>query len=188
VTLRKALDRLYVGSGAIASLLIASICLLVCTQVIFNVITRFGGRSVNLTIPSYADFAGYFLAASSFLALAYTLTQGGHIRVNLVLTRLPPGVRISVESMSLAICTLISFYATFYVAKLCLESYEFGDLSPGIIAIPLWIPQTAVLTGLTIFSVALFDCLYQTIKTRSSLFEAEESLSLSQPQSESQHE
>ena len=170
--IRKTLDRLYVGSGAIASLLIAAICLLVCTQVIFNLINKFGGRSVNLTIPSYGDFAGYFLAASSFLALAYTLTRGGHIRVNLLLTRLPTSARWVAEILSLAICAVVAWYATFYMLKLCLESHEFGDLSPGIVAVPLWIPQSIVLLGLTILSVALVDCLCRTISTRESLFDA----------------
>ena len=165
------------GSGAIASLLIAAICLLVTTQVIFNLITRFGGRSVNLTIPSYGDFAGYFLAASSFLALAYTLTQGGHIRVNLVLTRLPSRVRQVAEALSMITCAAVSFYATFYMAKLCLESYEFGDLSYGIIAVPLWIPQCVVLLGLVIFSIALVDCAYRTIVGRESIFEAAKTVS-----------
>ena len=110
--IRKVLDCLYVGSGAIAALLIAAICLLVSTQVLFNLITRFGGGSVNLTIPSYGDFAGYFLAASSFLALAYTLTRGGHIRVNLMLTRLPSRAQWLAEILSLSICTVLSAYVT----------------------------------------------------------------------------
>ncbi len=169
--MRKFLDRLYWGSGVVASLLIAAICLLVCTQVLFNAITRFGGRSVNLTIPSYGDFAGYFLAASSFLALAYTLTQGGHIRVNLVLTRLPLPAQKTADILSLAVCSAVSCYATFYMAKLCLESYEYQDLSPGIVAIPLWIPQSIVLIGLSILSIALVDCVCRTITSKGSLFE-----------------
>ncbi len=172
--IRKALDRLYISSGAVASLLIAGICLLVCTQVLFNLITRFGGLSINLTIPSYGDFAGYMLAASSFLALAYTLTQGGHIRVNLVLTRLPIGARWVAEMLSLCACAVVSGYVTFYMGKLCWESYEFGDLSPGIVAIPIWIPQSSVLVGMIILTVALFDCLQRTITSRASVFAAVE--------------
>lgn len=173
--IRKSLNRLYVGSGALASLLIAAICILVCTQVVFNLITRFGGRSVNLSIPSYGDFAGYFLAASSFLALAYTLTQGGHIRVNLVLTRLPSRARLVAEVFSLCVSTGVVAFATYYMAKLCLESYEFGDLSAGIIAVPIWIPQSVVLLGLSILTIALADFLVSTIQTRQSAFEAIES-------------
>ena len=142
----------------------------------FNIITKFGNGSVNLTIPSYGEFAGYFLAASSFLALAYTLTRGGHIRVNLLLTRLPLTARLCAEVFSLALCAGVSVFVTFYMAKLCLESYEFGDLSPGIVPVPLWIPQSAVLLGLVIFSIALLDLLYRTISTRKSAFEEQESL------------
>lgn len=172
--IRKALDKLYISSGATASLLIAGICLLVCTQVLFNLITRFGGLSVNLTIPSYADFAGYMLAASSFLALAYTLTQGGHIRVNLVLSRLPLRVKWIAEIFSFFVCAIASGYITFHMGKHCLESYEFGDLSPGIIAIPIWIPQLSVLVGMTIFTIALIDCLLRTIISRTSYFDSVE--------------
>lgn len=172
--IRKALDILYIGSGALASLLIAGICLLVCTQVLFNLITRFGGLGVNLTIPSYADFAGYLLATSSFLALAYTLTQGGHIRVNLVLSRLPTRVRWIAEIFSLCLCAVVSAYVTFYMGKLCIESYEFGDLSPGIIAIPIWIPQCFVLAGMIIFTVALIDCLLRTLLLKTFVFDAAE--------------
>lgn len=172
--MRKTLDKLYVGSGVIASLLIAAICVLVCTQVVFNLITRLGGGSINLTIPSYGEFAGYFLAASSFLALAYTLTNGGHIRVNLLLTRLPPRVQLAAEVISLAVCALMSIYVSYYMAKLCLESHEFGDLSPGIVPVSLWIPQSVVLLGLIILSIALVDLLLRTISTRKSVFEEHE--------------
>ncbi len=170
--IRKALDSLYISSGAIASLLIAGICLLVCTQVLSNLITRFGGLSINLTIPSYADFAGYMLAAASFLALAYTLTQGGHIRVNLLLTRLPTRAKWISEIFSFCACAFVSGYVTFYMGRLCLESYKFGDLSPGIVAIPIWIPQCFVLVGMIIFTVALIDCLQRTIISGTSVFDA----------------
>ena len=40
------------------------------------------GQAIGLTIPSYADFTGFFLAASSFFALAHTHREGGHIRVS----------------------------------------------------------------------------------------------------------
>ena len=163
---------MYLCSGALASLLIAAICVLVCTQVVFNLITRFGGRSVNLTIPSYGDFAGYFLAASSFLALAYTLTRGGHIRVNLVLSRLPAPLRLISEVLSTTLCAVVSLYATYYMARLCLESHEYQDLSTGIIAIPIWIPQTVVLLGMSILSIALIDILHSLITTRTSTIDS----------------
>ncbi|MEO5621424.1 MAG: hypothetical protein ABIQ32_12915, partial [Sphingomicrobium sp.] len=81
--MRNILDRLYQFSGGLAALAILAICLLITAQIGFNIIARLGGADLSYTIPSYADFAGYFLSTASFMALAYTLRAGGHIRVGL---------------------------------------------------------------------------------------------------------
>lgn len=155
--MRRMLDAIYLVSGLISAGLIAAICLLVTTQVVFNLITKSGFFDVNLTIPSYADFAGYMLAASTFLALAYTLTRGGHIRVGILLNVLPRPARLAAEMVSLLVGAGVAGLATYYMYELTSESHEFGDMSSGIIAIPLYIPQLAVLAGLAILTLALVD-------------------------------
>ncbi|NNK14741.1 MAG: TRAP transporter small permease, partial [Desulfofustis sp.] len=91
--MRKFLDSLYLASGWAAAFFIAAICSLVVAQVCLNLIDRISGlitgTAIGLTIPSYADFTGFFLAAASFLALAHTLRQGAHIRVTLLISHLP---------------------------------------------------------------------------------------------------
>ncbi|MCY0096047.1 TRAP transporter small permease [Hoeflea ulvae] len=167
--MRKLLDAIYTISGLVSAMLIAAICLLVTTQVVLNLVTKTGLLSVNLTIPSYADFAGYMLAASTFLALAYTLVRGGHIRVTMVLNIVPTGLRLVGEVVSLLIGTVVSGVATYYMYRLTLESYEFGDMSSGIVAIPLFVPQSTVLAGLLILTIALIDLTVQTIRTGGSV-------------------
>lgn len=175
--MRRLLDWLYNFSGALAAALIAAICFLVTTQVVLNLITKIGGSSFAMTIPSYADFAGYFLAASSFLALAYTLMRGGHIRVTLALNMLGTGkLRFATEVLALALCAGCAAYITYYVIHLVLESYQFGDKSAGIIAIPIWIPQTPVAIGLVIFTIALFDLLFRTLRAGAPVLENREEM------------
>ncbi len=164
--IRKTLDRLYSISGAVAAVFLVLICLLVSVQVVFNLITKLFGTDFALTIPSYAEFAGFFLASASFLALAYTLMRGGHIRVTLVLQFLPKTARFMFEIFGLALCAATSLYATWFMANLTYESFEFGDLSPGIIATPLWIPQTSLTIGLAILSIALLDLTISTLIKR----------------------
>ncbi len=164
--IRKLLDGLYNISGAIAAGFLALICVLVSVQVILNLITKLFGTTFALTIPSYAEFAGFFLAAASFLALAYTLMRGGHIRVTLVLQFLPKSARLIFEVLGLAICSATAIYATYFMGRLTYESYSFGDLSPGIIAVPLWIPQTSLALGLGILAIALTDLTISTIIKR----------------------
>ncbi len=164
--IRAFLDRLYIVSGAIGAGFLVLICVLVTLQVILNLITKIFGTSYALTIPSYAEFAGFFLAASSFLALAYTLTRSGHIRVTLILQFLPEKWRLAFEVFSLFLCAITAIFATWFMGKLTIESYKFGDLSPGIIAVPLWIVQLSLVIGLAILSIALIDLTISTIIKR----------------------
>lgn len=159
--MRKALDALYLASGWLAAGFIAAICALVVAQVGLNLIDRIStlatGTAIGLTIPSYADFTGFFLASASFLALAHTLRQGSHIRVNLLISHLPDSIARILEFWCVSVATLISCYFTWYTGVLVRESLLYHDLSPGMIAVPLWIPQSGMLVGLIILSIALID-------------------------------
>lgn len=161
--IRKFLDRLYALSGAISAGFLVLICALVTVQVLLNLSTKIFGTKLAMTIPSYAEFAGFFLAAASFMALAYTLNKGGHIRVTLLKQFLPQKVQLISEIFALGICTIAAIYATWFMASLNMESLRFGDMSPGIIAVPLWIPQVSLTLGLAIFAIALADLTIRTI-------------------------
>lgn len=162
--LRKTLDRLYNLAGAIAALAILFICVVVSAQVGLNILARFGGPSLSFTIPSYADFAGFALATASFLGLAYTLRAGDHIRVNLLLVRLPERAQWRLEICTLAGAGAMAAYAAWFALSLMRESLRYGDLSPGIIAVPLWIPQLSMVAGLTLLAIAFFDSMVEVIR------------------------
>jgi len=165
--MRKWLNGLYRVSCWLAAGCIAAIALLVVCQVFLNLLDRCSalltGTAIGLTIPSYADFTGFFLAAASFLSLAWTLREGGHIRVTLVTGNLPRRVQRIVEVWCVSVAAAITLYFTWYTAKLTYDSYLYHDLSPGMIAVPIWIPQTAMLTGLLILSIALVDELFSLL-------------------------
>jgi TRAP-type C4-dicarboxylate transport system permease small subunit len=166
--MRKWLNVLYKTSFWLGAGSIAMICMLVVCQVLLNLIDRVStfltGSAIGLTIPSYADFTGFLLAAASFLSLAYTLREGAHIRVALLVSRLPKKIHTSVEIWCIVFSLAVSLYFTWYTAKLTHESYTYNDLSAGMIAVPIWIPQTAMLLGLVVLSVALFDELVAVCK------------------------
>ena len=144
-----------------AAACIGAIALLVVCQVLLNLLDRlstlFLGTAIGLTIPSYADFTGFLLAAASFLSLASTLRQGGHIRVVLLVGRLPERVQRFFELWCAGAALALALYVSWYTAKLTYESYTYHDLSFGMIPVPLWIPQSAMLAGLIILSIALAD-------------------------------
>lgn len=168
--MRKILDHLYRGSGIAAAVFLAAICLVVILQVGANVVDVVAGwifgHSFGLMVPSYAEFAGFFLAAASFLALAYTLRCGAHIRVSMVIQNLTAGQRQVIEVWCTAIGVLLSGYFSIYTIGLIVESYEFGDLSPGMVPIPLWIPQVPMAVGLVVLTIALIDELVEAVAGR----------------------
>jgi TRAP-type C4-dicarboxylate transport system permease small subunit len=168
--MRAALDTLYRLSGWAAALLILGICALVTAQVALNatdkVIGAMGMPPLGLTIPSYADFTGFFLAAASFLALASTLRSGGHIRVGLLLDRLPVAARRWVEASCLGAAAAVALFFTWFIGALAGGSLRFNDLSSGMVAVPLWIPQAAMTAGLAVLSLALLDDLAAVLAGR----------------------
>lgn len=155
--LRHTLDRIYLIAGWCAAGCILAIACLVTAQISLNLITRAFG--IPATIPSYADFAGFLLAAASFLAAPWTMRSGGHIRVSLVTSRLPATSQRYIELGVLVIASLLIGYAFYYIVLLIGESWQFGDVSPGIIAVPLWIPQTIMGVGMGLLLVSLLDAL-----------------------------
>jgi len=168
--MRYLLDTLYKSSCWLAAASIGAICLLVVSQVMLNIVDRlssvFLGSAIGLTIPSYSDFTGFLLAAASFLSLAHTLREGSHIRVVLVLGRLPEKVQRVAEVWCVGFAFSIAAYFTWFTAKLTLESYSYHDLSSGMIAVPIWIPQSFMLVGLVILSIALLDELITVVRGR----------------------
>jgi len=144
--MEKWLDKAFDACGAIAAIFLVGICVLVLAQII--------GRLLGVAIPSADEFAGYCLSASTFLALSYALRQGSHIRVTLLIDRLPSRGRRWFEAMCVAGGLALSAYLTWFTIEMVWFSIEFGDLTQGLVPIPLWIPQMGMVIGVTMLTLA----------------------------------
>lgn len=147
--MRRFLDWLYTGSGVLAGIFLILIAALSLAQI--------SGRVLGFDAYSFDDFAGFCMAASSFLGLAHTYRRNEHIRVSMLVDRLSGGKRRVLEALCLAASTLLVSYFAWYAADMTLTSYQIGDVSQGLIAVPLWIPQIGMALGLAIMSIALLD-------------------------------
>lgn len=147
--LRRALDRLYLAAGALAGVFLALVGILV----LLSIVTRLLG----IYVAGITDYAGYAMAASSFLALAYTFRHGGHIRVELFLEQLSGRRRRLAELWCLAAGTFLAGYLAWFAVKMVRVSYRLGDVSESADATPLWIPQSAMAIGAVLLAVALAD-------------------------------
>ncbi|NYT57593.1 TRAP transporter small permease [Alcaligenaceae bacterium] len=156
--IRKTLDCLYSFCGVLACISLFATAAIILAQII--------GRMLGILIPSSDEFAGFAMGAATFLGLAYTLRADGHIRVNLFTQKLSPSVRRPVEICVLIIGVAVMSYFTWYNASLTYSSYEFNDVSAGLIPVALWIPQSVMTFGTLLMTVALLDELILTIRGR----------------------
>ncbi|MFN3417586.1 MAG: TRAP transporter small permease [Caldimonas sp.] len=147
--MRRVLDALYDGAAVLAAL-----CMIgTLAMVLGSVIDRFH----TLPLRGMDAYAGYFMAAAAFLSLAHTLKRGEHIRVTLVLNALGTKGRRALELWSLSVAVGLSGLFAFYSARLVWQSRAFHDISTGIDATPLWIPQLAMAAGTLLLFIAFLD-------------------------------
>ncbi|TYL46613.1 TRAP transporter small permease [Marinomonas sp. IMCC 4694] len=164
-------DKLYQASGLLAGLCIVIITLLLLAQIV--------GRLLGFIVPSAEDFAGYALAASTFLGLAYTFREGGHIRVTLVIERFSPLPRKIQEATILILSFALLCYLSYACSYMVYESYIYEEVSYGYIPVPLWIPQVPVAVGVIALNLAILDALIMVLKGEKPTYsQQEDALSL----------
>ncbi len=147
--MRKTLDFLYDAAGYTAAFFMVGILLMVLASVV--------GRAAGFQLRGSDAYAGYAMAAASFLALAHTLRRGEHIRVGLFLERFGGRLRRPLEIWSHAAGAFFCAVLALFSVRLVWQSHAFNDISQGNDATPLWIPQIAMAAGAIVLLVAMVD-------------------------------
>jgi TRAP-type C4-dicarboxylate transport system permease small subunit len=175
------LRSLYNLGGYCAAFCLCLICAMITAQVLGRIVDTFaiwsGYDRIGLAVPGLAEVSGFLLVGASFLGLAYTFVNGGHIRVTLLIGSLPGRVRVYVELWSLSLALLLCAYLGWFLFWLIHDSYTFGETSYGLVPIPLWIPQSAMMVGVVLFCLALAEAwitVLITALTRPSAFVADD--------------
>ena len=152
--MRVALDRLYLSAGILAALFLIAILGLIVVQMV--------ARWSGMVFRGAPDYAGYAMAASSFLALAYALNAGAHIRVSLLLSALGRYRRLG-EIWCFGLGTYLSWFFAWHAVKMTYASWRWHDISQGQDATPMWIPQTLMSLGTIILAIAFADHLFRLV-------------------------
>ena len=155
-SLDKSLNKLYKASGYIAAFFL----IFVAVFIVIGISLRIFGFYVR----GLAEYSGYCMASASFFALAYTFVEGGHIRITLFLEKLSGNNKWLMEIWCLGITSFFSGYLSFYFIKMLIISYKFQERSEGADEILIWIPQTSVAIGSTIFFISVLHQLILNIK------------------------
>jgi len=163
--IRCILNWLYNAAGYIAAFFLVGIGLTIVVQLVC--------RFVGVTFDS-TELAGFCMAATTFFGLAHTFREGAHVRITLTLDRLPPRLRRAFEVVNCLVAGAGVSFLAWYVVDLMLQSLRYNDVSPGLLAIPFWIPQAGVAAGEVLFAVALLDELCWILVGRNPSYDVDE--------------
>jgi TRAP-type C4-dicarboxylate transport system permease small subunit len=145
--MRSLLNRLFDFTGFLAGLFMIGTLLTVLSSIL--------GRLMPVFELHGADaYAGYCMAASAFLALATTLRRGEHIRVTLLINRLSPQAHRWLDIFCHVVAIAIAGNLAWFSVRLVSQSFAFNDISTGLDATPLWIPQLGMAVGTVVFVLA----------------------------------
>lgn len=173
--MRKLLEQVYSAATVLAACCLITIAGLVVLQVLGRLYDGarqlFGLAPVGFLVPSLAEIAGFLLVGASFLALAGTLRVGDHIRVTILLHAVPSAAARLLTVFALTVAFVLAAYFTWHAGLLALDSHRYGEVSFGILPIPLVYPQAVMSTGLAVFAVSLLDDLIAVLRGKAASFE-----------------
>lgn len=176
--MRAALDKLYAAALWLSAACLVTIALLVgaqlCGRLIDGTLRLLDLEPIGIVILSLAEFAGSLLAAASFLALAGTLKSGAHIRITMLAHALSARARYVLELWAFGASAVLSSYIAWQIARFAFVSFQFDEVSPGVVRFPLVIPQAAMALGAIILAIALIDEFLIVLRRGAASFQAAE--------------
>ena len=147
-------NKLSKGGAYLSSMLFVALVVLIMTEII--------GRSFFDYSTMLADeYSGYFYLGAVFFGLAYTFNEGGHIRINIVTSRLSVNSQRFIDIFAGILATSILSYALYYSYLFMMDFKEMEMLSEAVSETPLWLTQIPMTIGIALF---VFASLVFTLK------------------------
>jgi TRAP-type C4-dicarboxylate transport system permease small subunit len=145
---RQIMDKIAYVCGLIGSGLVPIMVFMVAVEVFM--------RYVLKNPPMVADeFSAYMLVALSYLGLAVTWRQGGHVRITLLVSRLPVKVAGWLRLVVLIIIFIFMVAITHSAFSMVVYAYEINLRSDTWLTFPLIWPQLTVFIGFLILTLIL---------------------------------
>ncbi len=101
------------------------------------------------------EVSSHLLIAPVFLAAAYTLMTGGHVRMEVVAEHLPKRVQLVTSIVTSLMALAFLVVLTWNIGGLFLQAYKGTWRSPGILQIPLSPSYFTMTIGSALFCLAI---------------------------------
>jgi len=111
------------------------------------------GRQIGHPITFSVELSSYLQVMMMFLAGAYTLRLGLHIRAEAFTRRLPPRTRLFFWLATEFFALILAIIITISCWELAIGSYTSKITSTSLLKMPLGIPQLILFVGMSLFTI-----------------------------------
>jgi TRAP-type C4-dicarboxylate transport system permease small subunit len=127
-------------SAYLAAMLVVGIAVLILAEI-------FSRNVLNISLSFSFEFSAYFMATAIFLAAAFTMRTGGHVRVSILSSAVPPQVARLVDVVATIIGTVLAIILAYAMISFAWKAGITGRTSATIDETPLVIPQGIMAFG-----------------------------------------
>jgi TRAP-type C4-dicarboxylate transport system permease small subunit len=151
------IERICGGALTLAGWCYLAITLLIC----FDITAR---RLLGFSTESTVEISGYLMAVGMSWGLAGTLVERAHVRIDVLLQRLPLAVRVWLHLASLlALLVAVAAFA-WGAVRLAMDSYELGATDLSTLRMPMVVPQGLWAAGLVLMVLAVIGVGAQAVR------------------------
>jgi TRAP-type C4-dicarboxylate transport system permease small subunit len=131
---------------------IAGWCYLLITALIcFDVVAR---RLLGFSTEATSEITGYLMAVGMSWGLAGTLFERGHVRIDVLVQKLPLGLRVWLHLASLLALLIATGFFVYGAASLAIDSWQLSATDLSALHTPLALPQGLWAGGLALLLLA----------------------------------
>jgi TRAP-type C4-dicarboxylate transport system permease small subunit len=153
---RRGLQRLAAWMNAVAGWSYLAVALFVTCDVVTRKVFGFSSGSTT-------QIAGYVLACGITWGLAHTMFERAHIRIDILVMRLPLRVRQYMHLIALTLLLVFIGFLAYSGFNLSADSAMFQSTDLSALATPLVVPQSIWTFGLGFFTFVLAVMLVETV-------------------------
>ena len=152
----RAIHRLVQAGGVLAGLSTVLILVLVCVEVV--------ARQFNHSTMVADELAGYLNVGIIFFGLAYTVREGGFIRIELVYARFRNGWLRAARWFIVVTSLLFSLTLTFFMALHVQYAFQKDTRAISVLNTPEYIPMTITVVGCVLLVIQLVSFLLDRVR------------------------
>lgn len=141
---------------------VAGWCYLLITGLIcFDISAR---RLLGFSSESTTELTGYLMAIGMSWGLAGTLIERGHVRIDVLVQKLPLRLRVWLHLLSLAALLVSTGFFVYGAVSLALDSWQLGASDLSSLRTPMALPQGLWAAGLALLLLAALALMMQSLR------------------------